>query len=166
MDLGTYDTFLSKYDVNGNVLWAKRAGGSDYDAGVSIAVDASGNAFVTGYFNFSPINFGKDTLVCAGELDIFLAKLASGSLEITKFNELLNFLVYPNPVTEKLTLEFSVEKPEIEYEILNIEGRGLLKGIIKESSRTIDVSTLENGVYKLKVKGEKTIQVTKFIKKL
>jgi hypothetical protein len=47
---GIPDIFVQKLDVNGNLLWAKRMGGTSYDAGSSIAVDDFGNVFVTGIF--------------------------------------------------------------------------------------------------------------------
>src|SRR5204862_7612634 len=38
---GYYDLFLAKYDPSGNLAWLKTAGGSSYDVGTSVAVDAS-----------------------------------------------------------------------------------------------------------------------------
>ncbi len=70
------DIFLAKFDVNGNVLWAKSAGGT-YPANASansVAVDVSGNAYITGSFQSSTIIFGSDTLTSAGYVDLFLAK--------------------------------------------------------------------------------------------
>ncbi len=71
----TYDVFLAKYDAAGNVLWAKRAGGTGGDYGRSVATDASGNIYVTGYFNSPSIAFGATTLTNASNYtDIFIAK--------------------------------------------------------------------------------------------
>lgn len=47
---GASDIFIAKYDVSGMLVWARRAGGSQYDMGYSLAVDASGNSHVTGSF--------------------------------------------------------------------------------------------------------------------
>ena len=41
---GGVDIFIVKYDNLGNVLWAKSAGGSSYDEGIGIKVDANGNS--------------------------------------------------------------------------------------------------------------------------
>lgn len=75
---GSMDIFIAKYDANGNVLWAKSAGGVNYDNGLSVAVDASGNAYVAGYFKSPTITFGTITLTnvdnTGGSDDIFLAK--------------------------------------------------------------------------------------------
>ncbi|MCK9334752.1 MAG: SBBP repeat-containing protein, partial [Candidatus Cloacimonetes bacterium] len=47
---GNTDIFVAKIDSNGNWLWAQKAGGSSSDYGYGIAVDSSGNSYVTGYF--------------------------------------------------------------------------------------------------------------------
>ncbi|MEW6470257.1 MAG: T9SS type A sorting domain-containing protein [Bacteroidota bacterium] len=70
------DIFLVKYDASGNVLWARAAGSAADDAATSVATDASGNVYVTGWFSGASIAFGSYTLVNAspGSGDIFLAK--------------------------------------------------------------------------------------------
>ena len=68
------DIFVAKMDINGNWLWAKQAGGTDYHGGYGIAVDANGNSYVTGYFSGSA-TFGTTTLTSSGYEDIFVAKL-------------------------------------------------------------------------------------------
>jgi hypothetical protein len=70
--------YLVKYDASGNVMWAKSAGGSNYNYGCSVSTDASGNVYITGYFQSNSIIFGNDTLVNANTFnnyaDIFLVK--------------------------------------------------------------------------------------------
>ena len=73
---GISDIFIAKLDSNGNWLWAKKAGGTDYDGGSGIAVDASGNSYVTGDFE-GTATFGATTLTSSGDSDIFIAKLDS-----------------------------------------------------------------------------------------
>ena len=60
-----------------NWAWAKSAGGTNfYNAGYSIATDASGNVFMTGFFNSPTITFGTTTLTNSynGYSDIFIVK--------------------------------------------------------------------------------------------
>ena len=75
---GGGDIFISKLDVNGNFLWAKSIGGSNGDAGFSIAVDANGNVHTTGTFrntiDFDP-GSGVYNLTNNGNSDIFVSKL-------------------------------------------------------------------------------------------
>ena len=68
---GLYDIFFIKYDKNGNVIWAKGAGGSDVDQPYSITVDDDGNSYLGGSFQSSSITFGNITLNNPG---IFLTK--------------------------------------------------------------------------------------------
>lgn len=80
---GLSDIFISKHDASGNFIWTKRMGGSSRDQSNSIAIDASGNVYTTGYFkgtaDFDPGGNTVD-LTSAGGTDIFISKLdASGN---------------------------------------------------------------------------------------
>lgn len=82
---GGSDIFVAKYDSNGILVWAKRAGGADFDVGAGVAVDTLGDSYVTGGFGGSA-TFGvgetnEITLVTtAGIRDIFVAKYDSNGL--------------------------------------------------------------------------------------
>ncbi len=73
---GGADMFVVKYDNNGNVVWAKNAGGSNSDISYSIAVDVNGNCYVTGIFSSSTIIFGSVTLAKnnCGYSDMYVVK--------------------------------------------------------------------------------------------
>jgi len=75
---GNVDVFIAKYDTYGNNIWAKSAIGPGYDwnFGSGIAVDASNNIYITGYFQNS-IVFGNDALGNSGQWSIFTAKYDS-----------------------------------------------------------------------------------------
>jgi hypothetical protein len=79
---GSADIYISKLDSSGNLVWSKRIGGSGIDIGWSIALDASGNVYTTGYFSgtadFDP-GPGTYNLISNGSFDVFILKLnASG----------------------------------------------------------------------------------------
>lgn len=85
---GSYDAFVAKFSPSGTPLYSTYLGGSDQDRGFAIAVDPSGNAYITGETSsadfptlnaaLKTINLGSSTP--AGFLDAFLTKVnPSGS---------------------------------------------------------------------------------------
>jgi PKD repeat protein len=88
--MGTVDMFIAKYNAAGNFVWAFNAGGSSSNntAGKSIAVDGSGNVFVTGYF-YGTADLDAtptfDNFTSSGLSDVFISKYNSaGSYQWTK----------------------------------------------------------------------------------
>jgi len=75
---GDYDAFVAKVNPSGTgLVYAGFLGGSDIDWGSDIAVDAAGNAYVTGVTasrNF-PAVVGPDTSYNGGDYDAFVAKV-------------------------------------------------------------------------------------------
>ncbi|HYD22067.1 MAG TPA: T9SS type A sorting domain-containing protein [Flavipsychrobacter sp.] len=79
-----YDIFILKLDASGNFSWAKQIGGPMNEAAYNMATNASGNLYITGYFNgipdFDP-DAGVANLIAAGGMDIFIASYnSSGAL--------------------------------------------------------------------------------------
>jgi hypothetical protein len=159
---GGYDIFLVKYDAHGNVLWAKSAGGDGDDRGVSVATDASGNVFVTGYFHSSTISFGSDTLTNQGYNDMFLAKLSNTPNSINEKPLLSdNMVIYPNPNSGEFTLSFTAQQcGEAEIKVLDILGNTVYneKCFIAQDNyaKEFNLGKITSGIYILQVKvGEK-----------
>ena len=77
---GRSDMYVAKFNTNGEHVWSHSFGGKDKDWGNSIATDAHGNAYVTGWFWYD-VDFGGTTVTSKGKEDIFLLKLsATGSV--------------------------------------------------------------------------------------
>ena len=77
--VGANDTYIAKFDQNGVHQWSQRFGSTVQDEGYGVAVDASANVMITGYFN-GTANFGGGNLVSAGLTDIFVAKYNSSGV--------------------------------------------------------------------------------------
>jgi hypothetical protein len=83
---GETNAFISKFDKNGNFLWAKIAGGNNGDGPATATrefyVDEKGNAFCTGS-NWSDFEFaGKTIKNVAKSEDIFLLKYNKNGKEL------------------------------------------------------------------------------------
>jgi len=76
---GPYDAFVAKFNPAGSALvYSTYLGGSDFDTGVGIAVDAAGSAYVTG--GTASTNFPTATPLqgsLLGSKNAFVAKLSS-----------------------------------------------------------------------------------------
>ncbi len=86
---GGTDVFVAKYNANGTYQWAKSMGGGGNDRSHKIAVDSSGNVYVTGYFAAQGASFNPDgsggNLTSAGGNDAFLVKYdANGGYQWAK----------------------------------------------------------------------------------
>jgi len=78
--------------------WSERFGGVNYDKGVAVAADSSGNILVTGFFS-GTADFGGGTLTSIGTSDMFLAKYsAAGVFQWAKRFGGAGAMVSPNAV--------------------------------------------------------------------
>ncbi|MFI5218323.1 MAG: SBBP repeat-containing protein [Bacteroidia bacterium] len=121
---GYADVLIAKYDAMGNPIWAKNAGGTYWEYGSGIAVDANGSSYITGQFRSDSIYFDNITLINTADSvsDFFIAKLGNttGTLEInTSFSEVS---ISPNPATNKITISNPQSAIEA-IEIYNVMGQ-------------------------------------------
>ncbi|TET35004.1 MAG: hypothetical protein E3J72_12780 [Planctomycetota bacterium] len=76
---GDRDIFIAKYNSDGTLAWAKRAGGGGGDIGYGISAIPDGSAIITGEFRgsatFGNASEGNETVLSsAGGEDIFIAQ--------------------------------------------------------------------------------------------
>lgn len=68
------DIFVAKYDASGVPIWIRLMEGDGHDMGHGIALDSSGNVYVTGFISGTVSALG---LTSTGDEDIFVAKFDS-----------------------------------------------------------------------------------------
>jgi hypothetical protein len=89
-NVGDDDTFIVKYDPDGNVLWAKSIGGPLDDRGVGISTDLFGNVFATGQFGSPSLDFGNTSITNLGSVnsdDLFVVKFDTSGNDIWSHSE-------------------------------------------------------------------------------
>jgi uncharacterized delta-60 repeat protein len=73
-----FNTFIARYNPDGTLHWARRAGGTEFDCGHAISVLSDDSIAVTGRFldtaTFGPGEGNETELSSAGQVDIFIAR--------------------------------------------------------------------------------------------
>lgn len=157
---GGSDMYIVKTDTSGNFSWQKTFGGVYDDAGFCIKQTPDlGYVVIGNTISFSPNSWN----------DILLVKTdtAGNATGISLFDIGSNteILVYPNPANKFLSIELENNNfPCTNISISNLQGQQLLQTLSQQAKTTIDISSLANGIYFLKVENEKGVAVKKFIK--
>lgn len=89
------------------------------------------------------------------------------TLGVDDFNEIkLEYLVYPNPTIDKLTLKIqNFNNEDLSYQIYDINGRVLKIDKLKGNSTTISMRHLPSAIYFLRVvNGQQPLKIFKIIK--
>lgn len=92
----------------------------------------------------------------------------------TKFDELSTSIsvnintkfvkVFPTVATEELYVEFPTNTANA-FSILNIQGQSVLRGAAKANQNSVNIHSLTQGVYWLKINDGKDVYIAKFIKR-
>ena len=133
---GDYDAFVTKFSAVGNALiYSTFLGGGDFDRGYGIAVDGSGNAYVTGYTrssDFPTQNAYDTTFNDGGDYgDGFVTKLSALADPADVFDDGATIPEgfdlgqnYPNPFNSSTIISFSLDRPsDVDVKIFNLIGQ-------------------------------------------
>jgi hypothetical protein len=80
-------------------------------------------------------------------------------------NKLLSFEMYPNPVSDKLNIQLPSGSEKAEVSIFDYTGRLVSSKTISSNDTSIDVQSISNGIYIIRVASNTKIGVQRFIKK-
>lgn len=151
---GVGDGYIAKFDVSGNVMWADNIGGSADDGSNCIALDNTGNVFVSGFYNSSSVNFSSTTLTNSGGGDMFIAKMIIPPSLI--FNTGLtdqNITVFPNPSQGIFRITGNLITIKTIH-IYNSLGMKIYSAESHEPSEIIDLSLQAKGMYYVYIKDD------------
>jgi hypothetical protein len=89
----------------GDITWAKSFGGTNFDSAYGIAVDTTGNSYITGEFYSSSLTLGNQTIGSTGGADFFVTKL-DGQDPIVTPSSFLD-LVFYDPIRGQVSFAFT-----------------------------------------------------------
>jgi photosystem II stability/assembly factor-like uncharacterized protein len=94
-----------------------------------------------------------------------IIKTTNGGLQWIEEKNKKEFLkIYPNPVSEQLTIETTKLTKESTLTIVNVSGQELIRQNMKDSKTQLDISNLTKGIYFVKLITDKKVEVRKIIK--
>ena len=82
----------------------------------------------------------------------------------TTNNLLQQFVFYPNPAKDILTVEFSSNASNTSIEIFTLQGKKIIHKRIENNIQNIDISKLSNGIYFIKATNNNESSIKKFVK--
>ncbi len=171
VNAGTSDLLLAAFDCSGNALLAKSAGSMGNDVGFSVNTNKglSGpyELNVAGSYGAPMFTLTNNSFTATnnGGSDMFLTSLddSPNSIEEVKVGE--EFLIYPNPVTNKMNIEFSkISNSKIKLILTNVIGQMIYLNENIQTHQEIDLSSYPSGIYFLKTQSEAEQKVFKIIK--
>ncbi|MEO0338403.1 MAG: T9SS type A sorting domain-containing protein, partial [Bacteroidota bacterium] len=128
----------------------------------AIAEDAISIITITGP---SILNNQGQTLSFLGEGGTVLINDVVTSTD-DRFEQSTNFKLYPVPARSELTMEWPDRLPneDMPLYILNLEGKVVHTGQVRNSKQTFTIDHLAPGIYYLVVKGPQKLQYKQFLK--
>lgn len=141
---------LLKTDSVGNIEWTKLYGsGNQLSLGTYIKQTKDRGFIICGLNN--NVGNGGTYLIKTDSLGNVLT-----GLDVPELNNQISLLVYPNPVSEEITVKAkNIVSKNALLAIYNITGKCVYNSIIQNNeTTTIDVKCLANGIYMMQVTSE------------
>jgi len=120
------------------------------------------NSIAYNYYKWDiTANVGGQALIQACEFNFLSTVTGIGDV-----NSKLSFIMYPNPVLDQLNLNFGSSVQKAQVTILDLQGRALMsQSVANTQVETLNVSSLNKGVYFVKVTADGKVMNSKFVKK-
>ncbi|HTB31872.1 MAG TPA: gliding motility-associated C-terminal domain-containing protein [Bacteroidia bacterium] len=135
---GFSNSFIAKFDKNGNALWARQSVNNtnfSWATGISVGVDALSNAYITGNFEKS-VTFGADTITNYIQQGVFFSRYdSSGNLRWVKQGNPLSV----NPLLHGFSIACDTLPSGGGFLVLNMSGN--LPIVLKFGVDTFSLST-------------------------
>lgn len=163
---GSSDNQQITIEVGDTIIWTWGAGTHNLRA--TSGTESFDSGYFTGAGNTFSYTFnqvGSTNYVCdphAGNMNGTVTVTSTAG--ITK-NNLLSFDMYPNPVSDMLTVQLPTGTEKAEVSIIDYTGRLVFSKTISSNDTSIDVQSISKGIYIIRVASNAKIGVQRFIKK-
>ena len=171
---GAKDIFVCALNEQGNILWAKSAGGAENDAGNGITAVSNNTIGLTGYFEETAV-FNELTVTGEAHKDIFTSMLGFKTnvspFEVPYSREQDFFLSqnYPNPFNPQTTISYTVkDQCHVSLIVYDIRGREVMR-LVDETKipgyyqTTFDAGRLASGMYLYRIQMKDFVKVKKMV---
>lgn len=182
---GTDDSFISKYDPSGNLVFVEQIGSNStrnyqderlehYDFeitgehGYSISVTRTGDIYTCGTFidtvDFDPSLSSEYKLSGYG---FFLFKLSQSNFsDVLESPEVANFLsIYPNPSSSSITVSFGKQITNGRIKLINLLGQTTFEQAdVNGGSFSLDITNQLKGMYFIEMSEGGNVQRVKVVK--
>lgn len=164
---GVMDIIIAKLTNMGDVISVISYGAEDSDGGNYLVKNpVSGNVYLGGFTKSQNLQIEKNTFTNKfNSINNFFTatKFAKLGVETLKYKTDI-FLIYPNPATNIITIQSNQIFNNLQYTIIDQTGRLILKGKLNNETTFVDISSLESGLYFLKI-GEAKNMTFKIVKR-
>jgi hypothetical protein len=155
---GGGDFWIVKLDTQGIIQWENCYGGSSSDYPHGLEQTTDGGYIIAG----ASKSIDGDVTGNHGDSDYWVVKLGNATpvKEITKEN---NFLISPNPCSASIEIKFEDLRDEAELKITDLLGNLVKQKNNLSEITTVDLSSLQNGIYFVSVKTKDGVLTKKII---
>ncbi len=109
-----------------------------------------------------PQEIPYELTVVEGLVVDIMKKIPTGIATTELIPEAITF--YPNPACNQISVKIGLPVSKFQYSIFNLSGQPILSGHVTEPQNVIDISTLQPGVYFVRVICDATAMTGKFVK--
>ena len=158
--------FVVKFNGSGTALSSVTASIIGNPEKAEIAVDPSGNMFISGSY-FSAASFPPHNITATGFGSVYLAKIDAGSIGINEASAVLPLGVFPNPASGRIWFgDFNYDKNQnLEVSIFDIAGKMVLSYNVTpdQLGEGLMVESLSPGHYSLTLSNGSAYHQSRFI---